>query len=159
MVVGSTGTTGSTATLLSSPYDVFFDGYGFMYVADYNNHRIQRYRQGSNVGTTVAGFNLASGAGRSELYAPSAIYVDQNQNMYIMDTYNYRVMKWKVGDQIGTVVVNGRGSGSTFDRIARSHSLFVDSQFNIYVSEHNNHRITLWMNGNNTAGTLVCFLL
>ena len=46
MVVGSTGTTGTTATLLSSPYDVAFDGFGFMYVADFNNHRIQRYRQG-----------------------------------------------------------------------------------------------------------------
>lgn len=156
MVVGSTGAAGSTSTLLSSPYDIAFDGYGFMYVADFNNHRIQRYRQGSNAGTTVAGFSLGSGGGRSELYNPSSIYVDQSLNMYILDTYNYRVMKWKVGELIGTVIVNGRGSGSTFDRIGRSHSMYIDSQFNIYVSEFGNQRVTKWMNGNNTAGVLVC---
>ena len=114
--------------------------------------------KGSNVGTTVAGFNLASGSGRSELYNPSMVYVDPSQNMYIMDTYNYRVIKWKVGDLIGTVVVNGRGSGSTFDRIGRSHAIYVDSQLNIYVSEFGNHRVTKWTNGNNIAGVLVCYL-
>lgn len=45
-VTGSTGTTGTTATLLNSPYDVSFDSYNYMYVVDYNNHRIQRYLPG-----------------------------------------------------------------------------------------------------------------
>ena len=107
------------------------------------------------MGQTVAGLNPSSGSGRSELYNPSSIYVDSNQNLYIMDTYNYRVQKWKIGETIGTTVVNGRGIGSTFDKIGRSHSIFVDNQLNIYVSEYGNHRITKWFNGNNTAGILV----
>lgn len=174
IVTGSTGTTGSTSTLLSSPYDIIFDGYGYYYVADFNNHRIQRFRpgfyfilrkenhlfllnKGSNVGTTVAGLNPSSGSGRSELYNPSTIIVDQNNNMYILDTYNYRVVKWKIGEPIGTTIVNGRGIGSTFDKIGRSHSMIVDQLFNIYVSEYGNNRITKWFYGNNTGGTLVKF--
>jgi hypothetical protein len=46
IVAGSTGTTGSTATLLYNPYDVAFDGYRNMYVVDYSNHRIQRFPLG-----------------------------------------------------------------------------------------------------------------
>ena len=110
---------------------------------------------GSNTGTTVAGFSLGSGGGRSELYYPGAIQVDPTGLMYILDTYNCRVMTWKVGEPIGTVVVNGRGCGSAYTTIGRSYGLFIDSFNNIYISENVYHRVTLWYNGNNTAGTLV----
>lgn len=103
----------------------------------------------------MAGFNPSAGSGFSELYYPSSVRITANGVMYILDTYNYRVLKWQLGDPIGTVVVNGRGSGSTYDKIGLSYGLFVDSQFNIYVSENNNHRVTLWFNGNNTVGLLV----
>lgn len=46
LVAGSTGTSGNSATFLSSPYDVTFDKYQNMYVADYGNHRIQQFRYG-----------------------------------------------------------------------------------------------------------------
>lgn len=112
---------------------------------------------GSNTGATVAGFNLAAGSGRSELYRPSAISVTSNGTMFILDTYNYRVLRWQIGDPIGTIVVNGRGAGSTYDKISRGYGIFVDAQLNIYVSEYDNHRVTLWYNGNNTVGLLVIF--
>ncbi|CAF1082804.1 unnamed protein product [Rotaria sordida] len=155
IVAGATSSSGSTSILLSYPYGIAFDAYGYFYVADYNNHRIQRFRQGSNIGTTVAGFNPSSGSGRSELNSPSDVYIDSNETMYILDTYNYRILKWQVGESIGTTIVNGRGSGSTFDKIGRSHGFFIDNDYNIYVSEYVNHRVTLWFNGNNTVGLLV----
>ena len=46
MAAGSTGTAGSTATLLYYPYGLDFDGYNYMYVADCYNHRIQRFPPG-----------------------------------------------------------------------------------------------------------------
>ena len=174
-LAGAISTVGSTTTLLSSPYDVTFDGYQNMYVADYNNHRIQKFSSGihsilfgriqltvlslgSNVGSTVAGFTIGSGSSRSELYCPTAIYVDPFGAMYILDSYNYRVLKWQNGEPLGTVIVGGRGSGTTFDKIARSLAMFVDSQYNIYVSEYANNRVTKWFNGNTTAGVLVLFI-
>lgn len=77
--------------------------------------------------------------------------------MFILDTYNCRVLQWQVGDPLGTIIINGRGCGSTFDKISRSYGIFVDSQFNIYISEYLNHRVTKWFNGNNTAALLVKF--
>ena len=107
------------------------------------------------MGNTVAGITSSAGSALAQLYNPSAIYIDQYDVMYILDTTNYRVLQWQIGDQLGTVVVNGRGSGSTLDKITTSYAMFVDSQSNIYVSEYGNHRVTKWTAGNNTVGQLV----
>ena len=46
VVAGQSSTSGTSATLLSSPIDVFVDGNFNIYVADYANSRIQRFRSG-----------------------------------------------------------------------------------------------------------------
>lgn len=40
IVAGSTGSASTALNRLSSPQDVFIDGYNFIYVADYGNNRI-----------------------------------------------------------------------------------------------------------------------
>lgn len=110
---------------------------------------------GSNAGSGVAGVATAHGTSRAELNTPSAIQIDAYQVMYILDTNNYRILRWPLGDQFGTVVVNGRGTGTTLDKIGISYDLFVDNQYNIYVSEYGNHRVSKWIAGNNTIGQLV----
>ena len=110
---------------------------------------------GSTVGTTVAGFRIGTGSSRSELNNPSAIYVTNDNVMYILDTFNYRTLRWTIGDPLGFIVTGGRGAGSTFDRMGVTYGLFIDGQENIYLSEQSNHRVTLWYNGNTTAGVLV----
>jgi len=77
--------------------------------------------------------------------------------MYILDSYNYRVLKWTSGDPLGYVVVGGTGGGTAFTQIGISYGIHVDSMFNIYISEQGNHRVTKWFFGNTTAGTLVRF--
>ena len=113
---------------------------------------------GSNIGTTLAGITGSLGSALAQLYYPTAVQLDSNDDMYILDTSNYRVLKWRVGDVFGTVVVNGRGSGSGLDRIGASYAIFIDLQNFIYVSEYSNHRVTRWNPSNNTAGQLVKLL-
>ena len=48
LVTGSSSGAGATATFVSSPSDVAFDGYGNLYVADTGNHRIQQYPPGNH---------------------------------------------------------------------------------------------------------------
>ncbi|CAF5148309.1 unnamed protein product, partial [Rotaria sp. Silwood1] len=69
-IAGAISNAGSTPTLFSSPYDTYFDGYQNMYVADCNNHRIQLFPAGSNIGQTMAGISFTSGSGLSELSFP-----------------------------------------------------------------------------------------
>ncbi len=105
----------------------------------------------------VAGFTWggSGGSGYSEFSFPTAIYVDSNGTMYILDSNNYRVVKWLRGEPLGFPVVGNRGAGSTLDKIGSSYGIYLDNQANIYVSEYSNHRVTKWYNGNTTAGILV----
>lgn len=75
--------------------------------------------------------------------------------MYILDTNNYRVLRWQLGDPMGFVIAGGHGSGTTFDKIGSSYALFIDSQYNVFVSEYSNNRVTKWTAGNTTGSLLV----
>lgn len=169
---GATSNWGTTATLLYNPYDLDFDGYQNLYVVDYSNHRIQRFSPGKRLdwnapqitchalagsfsGVTVAGITGVASGSRSTLYYPTSISVTRNGTMFIMDTSNYRVIRWDVGEPQGLIVAGGQGGGAAFNQIGASYELFVDNQYNVYVSENSNHRITLWTTLNMTWGVLV----
>lgn len=114
---------------------------------------------GTTTGITVAGSTSSAGSSYSQLNNPSVIYVDANRYMYILDNSNYRVLKWKLGEPLGDVVVGGNGAGGALTQISLSYGMFVDSQGNIYVSEYNNHRVTFWYSTNTTAGILVNIII
>lgn len=78
-----------------------------------------------------------------------------NEIMFILDTNNYRVLKWQVGDPLGYIVAGGQGSCTTLNCIGTSYALFVDNQYNIYVSENSNNRVTIWRMTNTSYGQLV----
>lgn len=103
----------------------------------------------------MAGFTLGGGSGFSEFSSPSGIALDRTGTMYILDTGNYRVVKWTPGQPVGYAVAGGRGAGSTIDKLSTSYAFCLDSLKNIYVSESSNHRISKWLNGNNATGILV----
>ena len=109
---------------------------------------------GSFTATTIAGTGTA-GAALSQLNNPTDIYLDPNRNMYILDTNNYRVMRWKVGEPMGFIVAGGNSWGAALTQITTSYAIFVDNQRNVYVSESGNHRVTMWSASNTTAGVLV----
>ncbi|CAF4348721.1 unnamed protein product [Rotaria sp. Silwood2] len=109
----------------------------------------------STSAVTVAGFTTAGGTSYSELSDPYSIFVDSDGTMFIMDTANYRVLKWYADQPLGFIVAGGRGSGTTLNKIGTSYAIYVDDQSNIYISEYSNHRVTLWFNGNTTAGIIV----
>ena len=105
---------------------------------------------------TVAGVLSTAGSGYSELYYPTSIFVDPDGIMYIMDLYNYRVVRWLPGEPLGFTVAGGHGYGVTLDKIGYSYAIYLDDQSNIYISDNANHRVTKWLNGNQTSGIRVC---
>ena len=115
---------------------------------------------GSNIGTTIAGITSTLGSARSLLYYPHAIDVTESGTMFILDTYNFRVLKWQAGEPMGFIVAGGNGNGNGgggLNQIGYSYALFVDQQQNIFISDNNNHRIVRWSSSNTTSGLLVKF--
>ncbi|CAF4539650.1 unnamed protein product, partial [Rotaria sp. Silwood2] len=54
-IAGISNESGSDSTHLNTPWDVTLDYQNSLYIADRNNHRIQKYLVGSLSGITVAG--------------------------------------------------------------------------------------------------------
>ena len=97
---------GGNANQLNNPCGVYVDGSGNVYVADYNNHRIQRWAPGATSGITVAGGN-GPGGNANQLVYPTGVYMDGSGNVYVADNYNHRIQRWAPGATSGTTVAGG----------------------------------------------------
>ncbi|GAB3493266.1 hypothetical protein GCM10027341_08360 [Spirosoma knui] len=87
---------GDGANQLANPYGMYVDEQGNIYVADEDNHRIQKFPPNSTSATsgiTVAGGN-GGGAGANQLDSPLGVVVDGAGYVYVADTDNYRIQKF-----------------------------------------------------------------
>ena len=80
----------------------------------------------------VAGGN-GDGANLNQLHNPRGIFVDKNNNLYIADSDNYRIVKWEPDAENGVVVAGGNGGGSNLNQLAFPSGVAVDSNGNIYI--------------------------
>jgi hypothetical protein len=113
-----------------------------LYISDIEKHEVRRYQIEDKNGIIVAGSN-GRGAGLHQLNEPTYIFVDQQQTVYVSDTWNNRVMKWNKDVKEGTAVVRGFPRG-----------LFVDTSETIYVADYGSHRLMRWSKGA-TEGTAI----
>jgi sugar lactone lactonase YvrE len=114
VIVAGTGSAGNGSYQLNSPDGIYFDEINsYLYVADYNNHRIQRFHVGvSTNGTSVAGGN-GQGSASNQLSYPSSVSVSKiNDAIYIADSGNNRVQLWNSGATSG-VTIAGNGTSTS----------------------------------------------
>lgn len=147
------GGSGSGLSALYGPAGIFLANDNSLYVADYENHRIIKFVEGSLNGSIVAGTgNL--GSSLSQLNRPTSVYVDESYNIYISDSLNYRIIFWQNNATVGIIVAGNGSSGSTLNTFGSVNSLTVDFQGNIYVCDTTNHRI-MKFSPNVTNGVIV----
>jgi len=87
------GSGGSTEDKLASPLDVFADEYENIYIADWNNQRIQFWSRNATIGKTLAG-NGTRGSALNQFDYPSVILVNSKKNLIVADMQNQRVTQW-----------------------------------------------------------------
>ena len=104
-IAGVTTVAGTENMHLNTPSDLALDYKGIMFIADRNNHRIQKYVRGSMNGTTVAGFG--NGTSSTSLYGlnqPIHVIVDDEENLYISNPGSARILYWPRNALSGIVV-------------------------------------------------------
>mgnify|MGYP002423909750 CR=1 FL=1 len=125
-VAGSSiGIAGTTNDKLDRPFDVALDSSNTLYIADQQNHRIQKWLMGASNGITIAGQSSGTlGATLSDFNQPSGIVRDSSDNIYVTDTSNNRVQFWS----------NGASSGTTIADISGKSYVLCILQFNILLN-------------------------
>jgi DNA-binding beta-propeller fold protein YncE len=114
------------------------DRYGFVYVTDTGNNRIQKLNSSS--GALVATWG-SFGSGAGQFNSPSGIAVDKGGSVYVADTGNNRVQKFtSSGDLITSFY--GSDSGSGLLKSPRGIAVDMnDLDGAVYVTDTGNNRI------------------
>ncbi|CAF5147277.1 unnamed protein product, partial [Rotaria magnacalcarata] len=100
---------------------------------------VRRYQFGEKIGTLVTGGN-GQGGGLNQLNEPRYLFVDGQQNVYVSDNNNHRVMKWMEGAKEGIVVAGGQGRGNALTQLSHPNGIFVDTLGTLFVADSSNHR-------------------
>jgi sugar lactone lactonase YvrE len=159
----------ATNASLAAPYGVAVDAAGNLFIADTYNLRIRMV--GTNgIITTVAGNGAAvpaisSGTGDSFVYAgdggpatnaslnrPFDVTVDATGNLFIADTYNYRICQVGTDGIITTVAgkgpgypvygsYSGDGGPATDANLYFPRRVAVDAAGNLFIADSHNNRI------------------
>ncbi|PJZ47424.1 hypothetical protein EHQ30_04305 [Leptospira brenneri] len=170
-VYGQTGFSGNTSGLsnekMSSPNGMILDKDGGLYVSDNGNSRVLYFPQNSTTATRVYGqpdFNTSGGGGGPlGLSGPTGIALDQNENLFVADTGNNRVVMYPKTTQnagIAAVAVlgqfddlnctlnnnNGSCSGSALGpkSLYSPTGIFFNQFGQLYIADRTNNRVLVY---------------
>ena len=128
------GEFGDTPGEFDNPRGIAVDAAGNVYVADYQNDRIQKL---STAGQPLAQWGM-SGDGPGEFRGPRSIALDAQGNIYVADYWNHRVHKLSpTGQPLAQWGSYGQAPGQ-FDHPT---AVAVDTHGNVYVAEYWAHRV------------------
>jgi len=139
------------SALFRSPSWVACDPSGGYYIADSENSRIRRVDPLGQISTVIGVGSLTYNgdnipANTAGLFNPAAVAVDAARNVFIADTYNYRIRKVSASDgKISTVAGSGTRGSSDGGGLALAAQLgfingvAVDTAGNLYLGDTWNH--------------------
>ena len=99
--------------------------------------------------------------GLSGLNHPFYIYVDQNDNVYLSDPIDHRVLLFRANSTTPVIVAGTGTAGSREVELDHPYGIFVNHHGTVYIADRFNHRIMKWavgysvgilMAGNGTPG-------
>lgn len=139
-------------TTLASGFDtahgIAVDGSGNVYVADSNNHRIQKITP-TGIVTTLAGTTTAGsidGLGAAARFnGPLDLAVDAAGNVFVADGFNNKIRKITPAGLVTTYAGTGTQGNTDGDATAASFfrpwGLAIDATGNLYVADLGNNKI------------------
>ncbi|CAF1626914.1 unnamed protein product [Rotaria magnacalcarata] len=148
------GTSGETIISNITCVDLTMEENGSLYVVDFGNDEVRRYKKGESQGTVVAGGN-GRGDRFDQLYGSQYVFVDRDHSVYVSDWGNHRVMKWMKGTKEGIIVAGGQGEGNGLTQLSYPEGVVVDQLGTVYVADFGNTRIMRWPKGATQGSAIV----
>ena len=147
LTLGASGP-GSDPKQFNAPHGLAVASDGTLYVADSNNHRIQKFDRNGEFVMAFGGFSGANTANPATgtLNEPWGVAVGPDGSVYVADTWNHRVQKFdsagefvKAWGMPGQVEFGGQGGVFWGPR-----DVAVDKNGRVYVTDTGNKRIQVF---------------
>ena len=142
------------SVVFDTPYAVEVDLEGNLYIADSFNHRVRKVDTANGIVSTVAGNGTPGFGGdggpapQAQLHFPTGLFIDENRNLLIADSFNHRIRVVQLEAGIISTIVGGDTLGFSGDggkaseaRLNFPSSVRLDSNGNLLIADRNNHRI------------------
>ncbi|MDI9358950.1 MAG: NHL repeat-containing protein [Phycisphaerales bacterium] len=112
-----------------------------LYICDkYNDRIISCDKDGKNI-KVVAGDN-GYGSDSNQFSLPLGLDIDDNNNIYIADAGNNRIVKWPVGAKYGTTIVNNAAIATNRQSdFFIPFGIVVDKAGNLFIADTYRHRV------------------
>ncbi len=82
---------------------------------------------------------------------PEGIFIDDDQNIYIADYWNHRIVEWKHNATNGQIVAGGNGEGNKTNQLYYPTDVIIDKENNsLIISDKGNRRVMRWSLENKT---------
>ncbi len=144
------GTSGSAEGQLTMPHGVAVAADGSIYVADANNHRIQKFSAEGEFLLSWGSYATAESgnAPGGTFNEPWGIAVGADGSVYVADTWNHRVQKFTSDGRFITMW-GVPGLAEEPDRFWGPRGIAVDREGLVYVTDTGNNRVVVFdANGN-----------
>ncbi|CAF4945941.1 unnamed protein product, partial [Rotaria sp. Silwood1] len=137
--------------LFSMPGDIFITE-KYIYVADLGNSDVVRFFKNRTSPEIIAGIKgqYGNSDNTSTIGFCYSIFVDKNENLYVSDFTNNRVVRYSPNSSSGMpgMIIAGNGtSGNDSSQLNIPWGIFVNEVETLYVVDSFNHRVQIWNNG------------
>ena len=149
---------GATTSLLCGPESVAVDSAGNLYLADTYHHRVLIYLNPDSDATPTAAdgvlgqsnfTNNGTGGGLTGYNFPRGLALDAADNLYIVDEFNHRVLRYDTplttdttpDAVLGQADFNGSSTGATATKFNLPLAVAVDGNGHVYVTDLLNGRV------------------